>query len=58
MSNIITGSIAVLMSVVFFGYYAVKLESVAVWIIIVGCLAMLVRDFVESIRKVPNGNTD
>jgi len=58
MSNIITGSIAVLMSVAFFGYYAIKLESVAVWIIIAGCLAMLVRDFVESIRKAQNNNTD
>ncbi len=58
MSNIITGSIAVLLSCVYFGYYAIKLNSVALWIVIVGGLAMLVFDFVKSIREGKNGNTD
>ena len=58
MSNIITGSIAVLMSCVFFGYYAIKLNSVALWIVIMGGLALLVYDFVQSVREDNNGNTD
>ena len=54
MVNIITGSIAVLMSIVFFGYYAIRLESVALWIIIAANLACLVVDFVQSIKKANN----
>ena len=54
MVNIITGSIAVLMSIVFFGYYAIRLESVALWIIIAANMACLLTDFVQSIKKANN----
>jgi hypothetical protein len=38
MSNIICGAIAVSMSLVFLLFYAIRLESIALWIIIVGKL--------------------
>ena len=59
MSNIITGAIAVAMAVVFFLYYAIRINSIPLWIIIVGAVIMLVYDFVQSIRKnntPPPGN--
>ena len=54
MSNLITGSIAVLMSLTFFLFYAIRLESIVLWIIIVGNLVCLLVDFVQSIRKGNN----
>jgi hypothetical protein len=51
MSNIITGSIAVLMALVFFLFYAIRLQSVPLWIIIVGNLGLLVYDFYKSIKE-------
>ena len=54
MSNVITGSIAVLMSAVFLGYYAIRLESIVLWIIIAANLACLLVDFVQSVKKGNN----
>ena len=54
MSNLITGSIAVLMSMVFLGYYAIRLESIVLWIIIAANLACLLVDFVQSVKKGNN----
>jgi len=51
MSNIITGFIAILMALVFFLFYAVRLQSVALWIIIVANLGLLLFDFYNSITK-------
>jgi RsiW-degrading membrane proteinase PrsW (M82 family) len=59
MSNIITGAIAVAMGVAFFLYYAIRVKSIPLWIIIVGAVIMLVYDFVQSIREnnvPPPGN--
>ncbi|MDH3238029.1 MAG: hypothetical protein OEM42_03850 [Deltaproteobacteria bacterium] len=59
MANIITGAIAVAMGLVFFLYYAIRLKSIPLWIIIVGAVIMLVYDFVQSIRESntpPPGN--
>ena len=59
MSNVITGVIGVAMGLVFFLYYAIRLKSITLWIIIVGAVIMLVYDFYESIRennKLPPGN--
>lgn len=59
MSNIITGAIAVAMALVFFLYYAIRIKSIPLWIIIVGAVIMLVYDFVQSIREnntPPPGN--
>ena len=54
MSNLISGSIAVLMSIVFLGYYAIRLGSIVLWIIIVANLACLMIDFVQSVKKGNN----
>jgi hypothetical protein len=54
MSNIICGAIAVSMSLVFLLFYAIRLESIALWIIIVGNLTFLVVDYVQTIKKGNN----
>ena len=51
MSNIITGSIAVLMAVIFLIFYAFRLKSPILWIIIVANLGFLVYDFYKSIKE-------
>jgi hypothetical protein len=51
MSNIISGLIAISMVTVFLVFYAVKLHSVALWIIVVVNLACIVYDYIQSIRK-------
>jgi uncharacterized membrane protein YeaQ/YmgE (transglycosylase-associated protein family) len=59
MANIITGAIAAAMALVFFLYYAIRINSIPLWIIIVGAVIMMVTDFVQSIRKnntPPPGN--
>jgi hypothetical protein len=58
MANIITGAIGVAMGLVFFLYYAIRIKSIPLGIIIVGAVAMLVYDFIESIREnnKPPGN--
>jgi peptidoglycan biosynthesis protein MviN/MurJ (putative lipid II flippase) len=58
MSNIITGTIGVIMGLVFFLYYAIRIKSIPLGIIIVAAVVMLVYDFVESIREnnKPPGN--
>ena len=54
MSNLICGAIAVSMSLVFMLFYAIRLESIALWIIIVGNLVFLVVDYVQTIKKGNN----
>ena len=51
MSNIITGLIAVSIAVVFLLFYAIRLNSVALWVIIVGNLVLLLYDFYKSIKE-------
>lgn len=51
MSNIITGAIAVLMAVVYLLFYAIRLKTPILWIIIVVNLAALFYDYFMSIRK-------
>ncbi len=55
MSNLISGSIAVLMSAVFLLFYAVRLGSIALWIIILVNLAFLLIDFIQSVKKGDKG---
>ena len=54
MSNLICGAIAVLMSLVFLLFYAIRLESIALWIIIVANLACLVVDYIQTIKQGNN----
>ncbi|MEE8152949.1 MAG: hypothetical protein V3T76_07920 [candidate division NC10 bacterium] len=51
MDNVITGLIAVLLISVFLGFYAVTLESLPLSIIILSVLALVLFDFVQSVRK-------
>lgn len=50
MANIVTGVIGVAMAVVFYLYYAIRIKSIPLWIIIVGAVIMLVYDFYESVK--------
>ena len=59
MANIITGAIAVALALVFFLFYAIRINSIPLWIIIIGGVIMLVYDYVQSIREnntLPPGN--
>lgn len=58
MANRIAALIAALLIVVFLGYYAIRIASVPLAIIIVSVLAMIFVDFVQSIRKGGNQNKD
>ncbi len=51
MTNLITGLVAMAIVIVFLGNYAVKINSIPLWIIIVSILAMVVTDFVQSVRQ-------
>lgn len=50
MSNIITGAIAVVLASVYLLYYAIRLESIALWIIILANLGALLYDYFMSIK--------
>ena len=50
MSNIITGLIAVILALVFLLYYAIRLKSPILWIIILINLAALLYDFYSSVK--------
>ncbi len=50
MVNMITGAIAVLAIVVFLGEYAVTINTLPLWVIICGVCAMMVYDYVKSIK--------
>ena len=51
MSNLITGGVAVLMALVYLLFYAIRLKSPVLWIIIVVNLAALLYDYYMSIRE-------
>lgn len=58
MGNFIAGLIAVVLISVFLLFYAVTLKSLPLWIIIVGVLALVVIDFVQSVRKDKDQSED
>lgn len=51
MSNIITGGIAVSMALIYLLYYAIRLNSIALWVIIGLNLCFLLFDFYNSVTK-------
>ena len=51
MSNIISGFIAILLVTAFLVFYAIKLNSVALWIIVAANLGCIILDYVQSIRE-------
>jgi hypothetical protein len=51
MSNLITGGIAIFLALVFLLFYAIRLHSVPLWIIIMGNFACLAFDYYKSIKE-------
>lgn len=51
MSNIIAGTIAVLMALIYLLYYAIRLKSPILWIIILANLSFLLYDFYSSMKE-------
>ena len=51
MSNLITGGVAVLMALVYLLFYAIRLKSPVLWIIIVVNLSALLYDYYMSLRE-------
>ncbi len=51
MSNLIPGFVAALLLIMFLGFYAVRLNSLALWVIICSVLAMVIVDYVQSVRS-------
>ncbi len=58
MDNLISELVALLMVFVFLGFYAIRLGSIALWIIIVANLAFLLVDFVQSVKKERRESND
>lgn len=50
MVSLITAAIGGLLVVVYLGYYAVTLNQLPLWIVIVGVLVMAITDFVLTVR--------
>ncbi len=57
MSDLVPGLVAALMLTVFLGFYAVRLNSLALWVIIGSVLGMVVVDFVQSVRSGGDKNS-
>lgn len=55
MENIIAGLIAASLVVLFLGFYAIKIASVPLWIIIGGVIVMILFDFKDSLADPQNG---
>ena len=51
MSNIITGAFAVLLAVTYLLYYAFRIQSVVLWIIIVANLCALLYDYYNGVTQ-------
>lgn len=54
MVTLISGVIAAVMVAVFLGYYALRIESIPLWLIIIGVLGMVIADFVRTLRQGKN----
>lgn len=51
MSNMIAGAIAVLMALIYLLYYALRLKSPVLWIIIIINLGALLYDYYKSMKE-------
>ncbi len=58
MIKLITGIFGLSLIVVFLGYYAISINSLPLWIIIVVILAMITTDVIQSIRKKDKNDAD
>ncbi len=55
MENIVAGLIAAFLVIVFLAFYAVKIASIPLWLIIGGVIAMILFDFRDSLTDSQNG---
>ena len=51
MSNIITGGIAVTLALIYLLYYAIRLQAVALWVIILANLSALLYDYYKGLTE-------
>lgn len=56
MENIISGSIAMLLIILFLGGLAISIGSIPFSIIVIGVLGLTITDFVESVKNNNNKN--
>ncbi len=54
MANIIAGLVGAALILVFLGFYAVKIASIPLIVIIVAILIMVITDFAQSLRSEGN----
>ncbi len=57
MANLIGGLIGLLGVVAFLGFYAVKIRSTPLWVIIAVILVLAAVDFFQSVRKDGGGGS-
>ncbi len=57
MVTLIIGVFAAVMVTVFLGYYALRIESIPLWLIIIGVLGLVIADFVQTWRKDQNNTS-
>ena len=55
MNDLVPGFIAALLLVLFLGFYAMRIESIALWIIVGSVAGLMILDYVQSVRS--NGNS-
>ncbi len=58
MVTLISAVFAAVMVAVFLGYYALRIESIPLWLIIIGVLGMVIADFVRTFREDKNDTGD
>lgn len=51
MLYLVTGLVGLALMIVFMGYYAVSLEAIPLWIIIIAVLVMAGWEFAENVRN-------
>ncbi|MDX1423083.1 MAG: hypothetical protein R3322_08085 [Kiloniellales bacterium] len=51
MIKFVTGLIGTLMMILFLGYYAISLNAIPLWIIILSVLAMVAWQFIETLKS-------
>ena len=56
MTNLITGLIAVVTIIVFLGNYAIQINKLPLWIVILAILGMVTYDFLISLRHDDGDN--
>lgn len=58
MISLATSAIAAILIVVYLGYYAVRLNQIPLWLVIVAVLAMAITDFVLTARDAARREKD